>query len=205
MNVLINLVGLFSSILDSLETVLNENCVDYDTCSEEVSKLIRIIGLICIMSLPGTQEEAAEAYDIAAIKFRGTSAVTNFDISRYDVKRICSSNTLIASDLAKRPSPNKDSPPALQLEEPLAITDGHDNDGSNDLTASLMWTSQTDDHNRPQECNSSPVYLSPESHKYEECAISNGENNEVADDVGLSKHNHLGVVNQVPIFALWNE
>ncbi|CAO2840271.1 unnamed protein product [Amaranthus hypochondriacus] len=152
-----------------------------------------------------TQEEAAEAYDIAAIKFRGTSAVTNFDISRYDVKRICSSNTLIASDLAKRPSPNKDSPPALQLEEPLAITDGHDNDGSNDLTASLMWTSQTDDHNRPQECNSSPVYLSPESHKYEECAISNGENNEVADDVGLSKHNHLGVVNQVPIFALWNE
>ncbi|KAG6551470.1 hypothetical protein Mapa_006893 [Marchantia paleacea] len=36
-----------------------------------------------------TQEEAAEAYDIAAIKFRGINAVTNFDISRYDTKKIC--------------------------------------------------------------------------------------------------------------------
>ncbi|XP_027331781.1 AP2-like ethylene-responsive transcription factor AIL5 [Abrus precatorius] len=38
-----------------------------------------------------TQEEAAEAYDIAAIKFRGLNAVTNFDMSRYDVKSIANS------------------------------------------------------------------------------------------------------------------
>lgn len=49
-----------------------------------------------------TQEEAAEAYDVAAIKFRGVSAVTNFDISRYDVEKISASNTLLAGELARR-------------------------------------------------------------------------------------------------------
>nr|XP_010929255.2 AP2-like ethylene-responsive transcription factor AIL5 [Elaeis guineensis] len=39
-----------------------------------------------------TQEEAAEAYDVAAIKFRGLNAMTNFDISCYDVKRIANGN-----------------------------------------------------------------------------------------------------------------
>ncbi|XP_076934121.1 AP2-like ethylene-responsive transcription factor ANT [Bidens hawaiensis] len=49
-----------------------------------------------------TQEEAAEAYDVAAIKFRGVNAVTNFDISRYDVQKIIASNTLLAGELARR-------------------------------------------------------------------------------------------------------
>ncbi|KAL1552188.1 AP2-like ethylene-responsive transcription factor AIL1 [Salvia divinorum] len=49
-----------------------------------------------------TEEEAAEAYDIAAIKFRGLNAVTNFEINRYDVKSILESTTLPIGGAAKR-------------------------------------------------------------------------------------------------------
>lgn len=61
------------------------------------------MNIVCIFVYNlGTQEEAAEAYDIAAIKFRGLNAVTNFDMSRYDVKSILESSTLPIGGAAKR-------------------------------------------------------------------------------------------------------
>ena len=54
------------------------------------------------MKLLGTQEEAAEAYDIAAIKFRGANAVTNFDIIKYDVEKIMASSNLLNIEQARR-------------------------------------------------------------------------------------------------------
>ncbi|KAK4380891.1 AP2-like ethylene-responsive transcription factor BBM2 [Sesamum angolense] len=62
-----------------------------------------------------TQEEAAEAYDIAAIKFRGLNAVTNFEISRYDVKSIMDSATLPIGGAAKRLKDAESAEMALEM------------------------------------------------------------------------------------------
>ncbi|KNA04491.1 hypothetical protein SOVF_199270 [Spinacia oleracea] len=70
-----------------------------------------------------TEEEAAEAYDIAAIKFRGLNAVTNFDMSRYDVKAILESNTLpIGGGAAKRLKEAQALESSRKREEMLALS-----------------------------------------------------------------------------------
>ncbi|XP_075500309.1 AP2-like ethylene-responsive transcription factor AIL7 [Primulina tabacum] len=52
-----------------------------------------------------TEEEAAEAYDIAAIKFRGVNAVTNFEMNRYNVEAI-NRNSLPIGGTLKRVQPS---------------------------------------------------------------------------------------------------
>ncbi|KAG5517600.1 hypothetical protein RHGRI_038111 [Rhododendron griersonianum] len=75
-----------------------------------------------------TEEEAAEAYDIAAIKFRGLSAVTNFDMNRYDVKAILESNTLpIGGGAAKRLKEAQAIESSRKREEMMALTTNFQN------------------------------------------------------------------------------
>ncbi|CAA2946279.1 AP2-like ethylene-responsive transcription factor BBM [Olea europaea subsp. europaea] len=85
----------------------------------------------------GTQEEAAEAYDIAAIKFRGLNVVTNFEISRYDVKSIMESSTLPTGGAAMR---LKDAEMALDIQ--MSVDENpslHLTDGLNGYSAHHGW------------------------------------------------------------------
>ncbi|XP_051140228.1 AP2-like ethylene-responsive transcription factor AIL7 [Andrographis paniculata] len=71
-----------------------------------------------------TEEEAAEAYDIAAIKFRGINAVTNFEMNRYDIEAIARSplpiggmgkRLRLAVEAEEKPSSNLPLPLPLPL------------------------------------------------------------------------------------------
>ena len=87
----------------------------------------------CVVDVfQGTQEEAAEAYDIAAIKFRGLNAVTNFDMSRYDVKSIANSNLPIGGAITTgkpktSPSDSASDSGSRRSEEQVQVLSGPSN------------------------------------------------------------------------------
>ncbi|GMH00067.1 hypothetical protein Nepgr_001906 [Nepenthes gracilis] len=86
-----------------------------------------------------TEEEAAEAYDIAAIKFRGLNAVTNFDMNRYDVKAILESNTLpIGGGAAKRLKEAQAIESSRKREEMIALGSGFHQYGSSSSSSRLQ-------------------------------------------------------------------
>ncbi|KAI4376240.1 hypothetical protein MLD38_014025 [Melastoma candidum] len=104
-----------------------------------------------------TQEEAAEAYDIAAIKFRGLNAVTNFDMSRYDVKSIMSCNLPIGGMSGK----SKNSSEASATSDNSRSTDGGGWSDERDhvsSTSSLSFSSHR--HNQPLNPSSSTLSFS---------------------------------------------
>uniref|UniRef100_A0A7N0V2X6 AP2/ERF domain-containing protein n=1 Tax=Kalanchoe fedtschenkoi TaxID=63787 RepID=A0A7N0V2X6_KALFE len=127
-----------------------------------------------------TQEEAAEAYDIAAIKFRGLNAVTNFDMSRYDVKSIANNNLPIGG-MASKPKMSADS-----------ISEGR---SDNDRDISESSVSFASPHQEPQPVNNSnlsfalPVKQDPVS-SYWPAILGCGSNQITLATPSHNSHSH---------------
>ncbi|BAT99446.1 hypothetical protein VIGAN_10088800 [Vigna angularis var. angularis] len=80
-----------------------------------------------------TEEEAAEAYDIAAIKFRGANAVTNFEMNRYDVEAIMKS-ALPVGGAAKRLKLS------LESEQKVGVSSSQQNPPCGNVSGSINFS-----------------------------------------------------------------
>ncbi|XP_072979335.1 AP2-like ethylene-responsive transcription factor AIL5 [Typha angustifolia] len=93
-----------------------------------------------------TQEEAAEAYDIAAIKFRGMNAVTNFDMSRYDVKSIVNSSLPIGGMSCRTSRASESSSPSSS--DTLSLQAKHATDSREASAAALGFAVPQSKHDQ---------------------------------------------------------
>lgn len=90
-----------------------------------------------------TQEEAAAAYDMAALEHRGTNAVTNFDISCY-IERLRSKGIMIDADQApqQQQQGNEEIPQCLDtIDAPMIIV--------NEMEDQDLWNFCTDTQFNP--------------------------------------------------------
>ncbi|XP_078172315.1 AP2-like ethylene-responsive transcription factor CRL5 isoform X2 [Carex rostrata] len=74
--------------LEDVKNMSRDACVTYIRRRQKDGRWQARIGLVCgsrdiYLGTFKSEEEAAEAYDVAAVKLRGRSAITNFDISNY--------------------------------------------------------------------------------------------------------------------------
>ncbi|KAL5219192.1 hypothetical protein ABZP36_019876 [Zizania latifolia] len=87
-----------------------------------------------------SEEEAAEAYDIAALKFRGANAVTNFEPSRYNLEAISQSDlpiSLSGRRLNNKPAPGAEGQITLSS-PPISQQSSSSNNASPYLINSLL-------------------------------------------------------------------
>lgn len=82
--------------------------MDFEKCRLYFKFDILKLNILDSRMFAETEEEAAEAYDIATLKYKGANAITNFDSSRYDMESI-SKNPIPIDRASKRLKPSQQS------------------------------------------------------------------------------------------------